>query len=70
MSALVSAIERASESDRLWFEKQSERDVRIRPLVSGEFGSLGEPEASLMLVLQVAPGVRARCAPPLLEGPA
>jgi hypothetical protein len=32
------AIERASESDRIWFEDHPDRVVRRRPPVRGEFG--------------------------------
>jgi hypothetical protein len=43
------AIERASESDRLWFERHPDRHVRLRALIPGEFGPLVD-EATVFVV--------------------
>ena len=55
----VGAIERASEHDRLWFEKHPGATERTRPLIPGEFPE-AKDEAGWADVLCVRPGVRAR----------
>ena len=60
------AIDRACESDRLWFERHPGESVRIRPLMSGEFAPFADPVESLMLVRQLFPGSRLRTPLPLL----
>jgi hypothetical protein len=59
-----SAVERASDSDRLWFERHPGSRVRLRPMIAGEFDVSGIP-ADLpadgwVRVRQLAPGVRVR----------
>jgi len=55
----IAAVDRASEHDRLWFEKHPGTSERTRPLIPGEFEGI-EDEAGHVDVLCVRPGVRAR----------
>jgi hypothetical protein len=68
------AINRASESDRLWFEKHPGVDTRTRPYIPGEFTPPGEDDplpslpddqtSILVDVVQVRPGQRVRTLEP------
>ncbi len=56
-------MDRASESDRLFFERNPDERVRMRPRIDGEFGPneyAAPPDAAWTLVVQLAPGVRDR----------
>ncbi len=53
-------VELASEDDRVWFESHPGADVRIRPIVAGEFGERVTPRGAFVTVFQVRPGVRIR----------
>ena len=60
----MSAIDRASEDDRVWFESHPGCDRRLRPRQPGEFGPAEDEIPFEMFpwvtVVQVAPGVRTR----------
>jgi len=63
------AIDRACESDRLWFKHHPGHSHRVRQRVAGEFGP-HEAEAGpgpLVVVTQVRPGLRLRTVATLLE---
>jgi hypothetical protein len=53
-------VELASEDDRLWFESHPGAEVRIRPIVAGEFGDNIVPRGAVVTVFQVRPGMRIR----------
>lgn len=57
-------IEIATQGDAAWFEKHSDRRIRIRNAAPMEFnGSLGEPPVGMTwraIVVEAQPGVRAR----------
>lgn len=60
------AVDRASEYDRLWFEKHPGADKRVRRRRAGELGPV-EDEMPMDVypwveVVQIAPGIRARLA--------
>ena len=63
----VTALDRASEYDRLWFEKHPGRGSYVRPYLPGEFAEPGVVDDDLMVdddpmveVTQISPGVRIR----------
>ncbi len=63
-AATLAAIERASESDRVYFEEHLGADCYLRPRVPGEMGPF-EDECSpadfpFMRVTQIRPGLRTR----------
>jgi hypothetical protein len=63
------AIDRACESDRVWFEQHPDNDVRIRPLMAGECLPFDDPSGQVMvLVRQLRPGVRLRSFLPIGGG--
>ena len=53
-------VELASEDDRLWFESHPGAEVRIRPIIAGEFGVHARPRSKVVTVFQIRPGVRIR----------
>ncbi len=53
-------IDRICEKDRLYFEQHPEKTERIRNAVQGEMWPLKTPTGGVMLVTQIAPGVRER----------
>jgi hypothetical protein len=55
----VDAVDRASEHDRLWFEKHPGATKRTRPLIPGEFEDT-EAGHGMVDVRCVRPGVRVR----------
>jgi hypothetical protein len=55
-----SAVERASEDDRAWFEQHPDASQRIRGYMAGEFGEIVPPLDHRILVQQIQPGVRSR----------
>jgi hypothetical protein len=59
---VAEAIDRASESDRTWFELHPEAEYRERPEVDGEFWPKPPFRVAFVLIFQVRPGVRARYA--------
>lgn len=62
----ITALEAASEADRLWFEAHPHRQHRIRPYIPGE-GPPGHPDpvprpghGMFVVVRQLQPGLRMR----------
>ena len=55
------ATERASESDRLWFEAHPNQNHRLRPIIDGEFGRVHHKiKENFVAVEQIRPGYRIR----------
>jgi hypothetical protein len=54
-----SIADRAAELDRQWFAQHPDATARLRPVIRSEFDLLA-PGATLVLVTQLAPGVRTR----------
>jgi hypothetical protein len=52
------AVERASESDREWFESHPGKYERLRPIVPGELPT--ECNTRFVIVTQIRPGFRLR----------
>lgn len=63
------ALRRACEDDRRWFASHPRRTARLRRRIAGEFHPCEEQAGGgrLVLVVQVAPGVRLRSVAPLLR---
>lgn len=59
---VAEAVDRACESDRIWFELHPEAEYRERPEVVGEFWPKPPLRVDFVLVFQVQPGVRLRYA--------
>ncbi len=57
---IAALIDRASEGDRVWFELHPGEDVRLRPIIDGEFWPNHFDRASHVIVQQVRPGFRLR----------
>jgi hypothetical protein len=55
-----SAIDRANDLDRDWFAKHPNADERVRATVLGEFWPEPVAAGTLVRVVRVAPGLRAR----------
>jgi hypothetical protein len=68
-SGPLTAIDRACEGDRRWFEAHPGQAQRLRRPMAGEFhpfeGQTAQPP--LVLVLQIRPGLRVRAGAPLLR---
>jgi hypothetical protein len=58
------ATDQASESDRVFFEKNAQRNYRLRPALANELPGLHTPRCGWMWVVvrQIRPGVRMRLA--------
>lgn len=54
------AMDYATELDRRWFLAHPGATARFRPLIKGEFLDLLAAGCNMVLVRQLAPGVRAR----------
>jgi hypothetical protein len=56
----LDAIDRANDLDRDWFAEHPNADERIRAVVPGEFWPRSIDADTLVRVVRVAPGLRAR----------
>jgi hypothetical protein len=56
----IDAIDRANDLDRDWFAEHPDADERIRAIVPGEFWPESVAADTLVRVVLVGPGLRAR----------
>jgi hypothetical protein len=66
---VAAVLDRASETDRIWFEQHPGENVRHRLPVEGEFWPHSPIWVDLVLVFQVRPGFRHRLPLVRLSGP-
>lgn len=57
---IAAAIDRASEGDRIWFERHPDAAVRRRPPIEGEFWPQNFVSVSHVVVYHFRPGFRLR----------